>query len=78
MDILLLAPVGMIVVMALLAVIGLPGKPRDRSPAPVPTPAAQPRPVGPRSMPPLPTPPPGYAIAFDASGRPILVSSGGR
>ena len=77
MDILLLAPIGMLLCMAGLAALGLPGKPRDRSPAP-PTPSAAPRPVGPRAMPPLPAPPPGYAIAFDAGGRPILVPAGGR
>ena len=86
MDFLLLAPIGMIVVMVLLAVIGLPGKPRDRSPAPAPRRTAPPPqtqqrvnyggPAG--AMPPLPTPPPGYAIAFDAGGRPILVPAGGR
>ena len=76
MDLLLLAPIGMLLCMAGLAALGLPGKPRDRTP---PTPAPQPRPAAaPRAMPPLPTPPPGYAIAFDASGRPILVASGGR
>lgn len=78
MDLLLLAPLGMFLCMAGLAVLGLPGKPRGRSSAPAPTPSAAPRPVGPRAMPPLPTPPPGYQIAFDASGRPILVASGGR
>ena len=87
MDLLLLAPLGMILCMAGLAVLGLPGKPRDRSPAPAPRRAAPPPPQTQQrvnygapggAMPPLPTPPPGYQIAFDASGRPILVASGGR
>lgn len=87
MDILLLAPIGMILCMVGLAALGLPGKPRDRSPAPAPRRAAPPPQAQPPrvnygvpggAMPPLPTPPAGYQIAFDAGGRPILVPAGGR
>ena len=78
MDLLLLAPIGMLLCMAGLAALGLPGKPRDRSPAPTPTPAAPIRPTSPRAMPPLPTPPAGYSIATLPDGRPVLVPNGGR
>ena len=78
------APVLLIVVMGLIAAIGLPGSRRSWE-----TPPAQPqrRPAPPQqraaapmagAMPPLPTPPPGYAIAFLPDGRPVLVPNGGR
>jgi hypothetical protein len=69
MEILLLAPLGMLACMAGLAALGLPGKARSDapvSPAPPAAPAAAPGPVR------LPTPPAGFGYAM-MNGKPVLV-----
>jgi hypothetical protein len=73
MDLMILAPLGMLVVMGLLAAIGLPGSRRSSE-----TPPAQPaRRPGAAGAPQLPPAPPGYQYARLADGRPILVPTGG-
>jgi hypothetical protein len=67
MDILLLAPIGMLACMAGLAALGLPGKPRSASPPPA-APAAPPA-AGPVRLPP---PPAGFGYAM-MNGKPVLV-----